>query len=116
MINSDSNLISRNTSIKRIYKLNKLSIHTNALNPMKFISLRNFEIEIVAMTAKIMNGDPHKCVGSVTSGGSESLLLAIKTYRDRLFHLNPDVKEPELIMCFSGHPAINKGIILKIKK
>ncbi|KAL4457090.1 hypothetical protein ABPG74_014728 [Tetrahymena malaccensis] len=92
-----------------VTKAHNLFIHTNALNPMKFISLRNFEIEIVAMTAKMMNGDPFKCVGSVTSGGSESLLLAVKTYRDRLHKINPEITEPELIMCVSGHPAINKA-------
>lgn len=92
-----------------VTKAHNLFIHTNALNPMKFVSLRNFEVEIVAMTASLMNGDPLTCVGSVTSGGSESLLLAIKTYRDRLIKLNENVTEPELIMCISGHPAINKA-------
>lgn len=92
-----------------VTKAHNIFIHTNSLNPMKFVSLRNFEVEIVAMTAKMMNGNIAECVGSVTSGGSESLLLAVKTYRDRLLHLNPTVTTPEVIMCVSGHPAINKA-------
>jgi len=76
---------------------------------MKFASLRNFEVEIVAMTAKLLHGDPLTCVGSVSSGGSESLLLAVKTYRDRLVKAHDDITQPEIIMCISAHPAINKA-------
>lgn len=67
-------------------------VHTNVLNPMKFISLRNMEVEVVAMTAKLLHGDEN-CVGSVSSGGSESILLACKTYRDYFRSTHPDCAE-----------------------
>jgi len=66
-------------------------IHTNALNPIRFISLKNMEVEVVAMTASMFNGNPCTCVGNITSGGTESLLLAVKTYRDYGIAKNPDI-------------------------
>lgn len=56
-------------------------VHTNVLNPLKYVSVRNMEIEVIAMSAKMFNGDS-TFSGNVTSGGSESILLAIKAYRD----------------------------------
>ena len=52
----------------------------NALNPMAFPSLRRMESEVVAMTLDLLHGPPGSA-GSMTSGGSESLLLAVKTAR-----------------------------------
>lgn len=87
----------------------QMFIHTNALNPIKFISLRNLEVEVVAMTASMFHGDPCTCVGNVTSGGTESLLLAVKTYRDYGINANPDISEPEMIMCETAHAALFKA-------
>ena len=71
-------------------------MHENALNPLVFPSLRQFEVETVAMVANMLNGDGN-CVGSVTSGGTESLLMAVKTYRDRARSLFPSIKHPEIV-------------------
>lgn len=71
-------------------------MHENALNPLVFPSLRQFEVETVAMVANMLNGDG-RCVGSVTSGGTESILMAVKTYRDRARHLFPGIKHPEIV-------------------
>lgn len=54
----------------------------NALNPMAFQSLRRFEHEVVRMTGQLLGGDG-RVVGTMTSGGTESCLLAVLTYRDR---------------------------------
>ncbi len=53
------------------------------------------------MAISLFNGDSN-CVGNVTSCGTESLLLAMKTYRE--FRGTGDV-----IMAVTGHPGINKG-------
>ena len=53
----------------------------NGLNPTAFPSLSKFENEIVAMAANLLGGDEH-VAGTMTSGGTESLLLAVKTARD----------------------------------
>lgn len=63
---------------------------------MVFPSLRLFEVEVVAMTAWMLNG-PEGVVGNITSGGTESILMAIKTYRDRARAVKPSIKQPEMV-------------------
>ena len=74
----------------------KAFLHENALNPLVFPSLRKFETETVSMVADMLHGDG-ECVGSVTSGGTESILTAVKTYRDRARKLFPSIKDPEIV-------------------
>ena len=71
-------------------------MHENALNPLVFPSLRRFETEIVAMVAHMLHGDGG-VVGNVTSGGTESILMSVKTYRDRARALYPHIREPEMV-------------------
>ncbi|XP_062520292.1 uncharacterized protein LOC134195300 isoform X2 [Corticium candelabrum] len=83
-------------------------MHENALNPMIFPALRKFENETVAMTASMLHGD-HNVVGLLTSGGSESILLAVKTYRDRARTLFPHITNPEIVAPITVHPAFVKA-------
>lgn len=53
----------------------------NGLNPTAFKSLKRFENDIIASVAGLLHGTPEVC-GVLTSGGTESCLLAVKTYRD----------------------------------
>ena len=76
----------------------------NALNPMAFPSLRRMETEIVGMALSMLNA-PEGAAGTMTSGGSESLLLAVKTARDA----RPDVVDPEMILPVTAHPALLKA-------
>lgn len=76
-------------------------MHSNALNPVLFNSLRVTENEVIRMSSSLFHGDEN-CVGNITSCGTESLLLAMKTYRDYR-------GSGEVIMCRTGHPGINKG-------
>ena len=80
----------------------------NGLNPTAFPSLRKFETEIVAMTASLLGGDENSA-GSVTSGGTESLLMAVKTARDWARKNRPEILEPEMILPVTGHPAFEKA-------
>ena len=80
----------------------------NGLNPTAFPSLRKFETEIVAMAASLLNGDENT-VGTVTSGGTESLLMVVKTARDWARKHRPDIQHPEMILPVSGHPAFEKA-------
>ena len=79
----------------------------NGLNPAAFPSLQKFETEILAMAASLL-GDEH-AVGTVTSGGTESLLMAVKTARDWARKHRPEIKQPEMIVPISGHPAFEKA-------
>jgi sphinganine-1-phosphate aldolase len=80
----------------------------NALSPLAFPSLRRFETEVVSMAIDLFNGD-RKCCGSMTSGGTESILMAIKTYRDWVRDQYPEIKHPEMVLPSSAHPAFDKG-------
>lgn len=80
----------------------------NALNPIAFPSLRRFEAEVVRMTAGMLNGDDN-VVGTMTSGGSESILMAVKTYRDRARDLHPEIKRPEMVLPVTAHAAFLKA-------
>jgi len=74
----------------------------NALNPMAFQSLKKFEYEVVRMTAGFLNGDKN-VVGLLTSGGTESCLLPVITYRELaeskrgLGGLKPEMIVPESV-------------------
>lgn len=81
--------------------------NTNALNPSAYPSLLRFENEIVRMCLNLLNGD-EKCVGTLTSGGTESVLMAVKTYRDRARDLF-GITQPEIILPITAHPAFEKG-------
>jgi sphinganine-1-phosphate aldolase len=80
----------------------------NGLNPTAFPSLRRFETEVVAMTAALLGGDEN-VVGTMTSGGTESDLMAVKTARDWARSHQPHIQEPELVMPVTGHPAFDKA-------
>ncbi|MFX1407433.1 MAG: pyridoxal phosphate-dependent decarboxylase family protein [Promethearchaeota archaeon] len=80
----------------------------NALSPMAFPSLQKFEAEVVSMTIDLLGGDRKAC-GSMTSGGTESILLAVKTYRDWARDKFPEIKEPEMILASSAHPCFEKA-------
>src|SRR5215813_4783231 len=65
---------------------------TNALLPSLFPSLAQFEREVIDMTAHLLHGDA--ATGSITSGGSESILMGVKSARDRARVLHPEISAP----------------------
>ncbi len=95
------------------------SIHSQT-NPLHFDlwgSIVKFENEIISMCAELVNG-PEGICGSVTNGGTESILLAVKTYRDWA-KKELKIKNPEMIVPSTAHPAFDKAshyFNVKIKK
>jgi sphinganine-1-phosphate aldolase len=75
----------------------------NGLNPTAFQSLKRFETEIISAAASLFHGPPETC-GVVTSGGTESCLLAVKTYRD-MARTKRGVRRPEMVLTPSAHVA-----------
>lgn len=80
----------------------------NALNPSLFASLRRFENETVQMLSDLLNGGSD-AAGSFTSGGTESILMAVKTARDKALADNPDITSPTIVIPISAHPAFLKA-------
>jgi sphinganine-1-phosphate aldolase len=85
-----------------------LFMSENGLNPGAFPSLRKFESEVVAMVAGLLNGNENT-VGNMTTGGTESIMMAVKTARDYAHSRFPDLKDPEIVMPLSAHPAFDKA-------
>jgi glutamate/tyrosine decarboxylase-like PLP-dependent enzyme len=80
----------------------------NGLNPTAFPSLKKFETEVVSMVASLLNGDAD-VVGNLTTGGTESLLMAVKTARNYTRAARPEIKTPEVVLPMSAHPAFEKA-------
>ncbi len=82
-------------------------LSANGLNPMAFKSLKRLETEVVRMTANLLNGGPD-AAGVMTSGGTESCLLAVKTYRD-MGRAEKRIRRPEMVVPETAHVAWEKG-------
>lgn len=92
--------------LNRVYALNSQS---NPLHSDVFPSTSKFEAEIVSMTAHLMGADEAaESSGTVSSGGTESILLAMKTYRDYARDAR-GIREPEMVVPVSAHAAFDKA-------
>lgn len=80
----------------------------NGLDPTTFGSVAVLERDLVAFGREVLHGD-HEIVGSVTSGGTESCLLAVKSARDRFLASGPAAGPPRLVMPTTAHPAFRKA-------
>ncbi|HVV81957.1 MAG TPA: aminotransferase class V-fold PLP-dependent enzyme [Kofleriaceae bacterium] len=80
----------------------------NLLNPMAFRSLRRMESDLTQMAASLFHG-PESAVGAVTSGGTESILVAVAAYRDRARRARPWIRRPEIACARTIHPAFDKA-------
>ncbi|KAL3500995.1 hypothetical protein ACH5RR_035444 [Cinchona calisaya] len=86
--------------------------HTNPLHLDVFPSVVRFEAEVVAMTAALL-GSKEKAsggqiCGNMTSGGTESILLAVKSSRDYM-KAKKGITKPEMIIPVSAHSAYDKA-------
>lgn len=86
----------------------------SASNPLHFDvypSLRQMEAEVISMVASMLGGGPSgnsSVCGAMTSGGTESILLAVKASRDYMaFHRG--ITKPEILMATSAHAAYWKA-------
>ncbi|RDX92817.1 Sphingosine-1-phosphate lyase, partial [Mucuna pruriens] len=86
--------------------------HTNPLHLDVFKSVAHFEAEVVAMTAALLGSKEKssggQICGNMTSGGTESILLAVKTSRDYM-KSKKGITRPEMIIPESGHSAYDKA-------
>lgn len=81
-------------------------LHENYLNPFAFPSLLKMEKEVVAMAADLL-GLPD-AAGKLTSGGTESIFLAVQVARERARDAN-GIAEPQLVTATTAHPAFAKA-------
>jgi sphinganine-1-phosphate aldolase len=102
--------------IKFADKVYSMFSQTNPLHADIWPSMGKFESEIISMTAHMLGvnkgTDKQKkwskqVCGTISSGGTESILLAMKVYRDRGY--DKKITEPEIIVPESAHAAFDKA-------
>ncbi|WVQ62492.1 uncharacterized protein L199_000632 [Kwoniella botswanensis] len=79
---------------------------SNPLHPDVFPGVRKMESEVVSMVLNLFNGPSG--AGTTTSGGTESILMAVKTYRDWARDTK-GITRPEMIIPSSAHAAFWKA-------
>lgn len=106
----------------------ELTQSLNGLDPTAFPSIAAMERDVLRFARKMLHGDPAQqrsnglwlagpVVGSVTSGGTESCLLAVKTARDVWREANPERaamlaragKKPRIVTSSLVHAAFQKA-------
>mmetsp|Transcript_10547 Transcript_10547/g.25815 ORF Transcript_10547/g.25815 Transcript_10547/m.25815 type:complete len:574 (+) Transcript_10547:133-1854(+) len=86
--------------------------HSNPLHADAFPAVVRMEVEVVSMTAELLGGgargaNPNVC-GLMTSGGTESILTALRASRDYM-RATRGISKPEMIVCVSAHAAVYKA-------
>ena len=79
----------------------------NALSTDAFPSLKQIQAEVVAMAGVWLGATPSSA-GFMTSGGTESILMAVKAARDRLL-AERQIRQPNMVMPTSAHAAFAKA-------
>ena len=80
---------------------------TNALNPAVFPSLKKMENEVVRIAADLLHGDENVS-GCMTSGGTESIFMAVKAAKEWA-KKNKHTKNPLMLVAATAHPAFCKA-------
>ncbi len=94
--------------LNEVYAINS---QANPLHPELWPSAVKYEAEIVAMTAAMLGGGEgglESVCGTVSSGGTESILLSMRTYRDQAV-AERGIDEPEIVVPVSAHAAFDKA-------
>ncbi|XP_058061230.1 sphingosine-1-phosphate lyase [Anopheles bellator] len=91
--------------------------YTNPLHPDVFPGVCKMEAEVVRMTATLFHGGPETC-GTMTTGGTESIMMACKAYRDYARELR-GITKPNMVLSVTAHSGFDKaakylGIFTKV--
>ena len=95
--------------IEFLNEVYSLQSQSNPLHLDVWPSGMKFEAEVIAMTAGMLGSDAaadagDDIVGTVTSGGTESIIMAMKSYRDRA-----GIAKPQMVIPDSAHVAFDKA-------
>lgn len=78
-------------------------IHENALNPFRYETLLRMETEVISMATALVGAG----CGSMSSGGTESIFLAVMTARE--WARARGIAEPKVVTTNTAHPAFAKA-------
>jgi len=80
----------------------------NALYVNMYPSIGRLEREVVASAKELLRADDD-AAGNITSGGTESIFMAVKTARDWARENRSQIKNPEIVLPVTAHPAFLKA-------
>ncbi len=80
----------------------------NGLDPTVFPSMLKLETDVVRAMIDLLRGDSN-AVGHLTTGGTESIMLAVKTARDKAHAEHPEITQPEMVLPRTAHAAFHKA-------
>ena len=83
-------------------------LNESGLDPTTFPSAMRLEREVVRMIITLVRGESN-VVGNMTSGGTESILLAMKSARDWARATRPEITAPEMVLPRTAHPSFHKA-------
>ena len=87
----------------------QMYINHNALfAPDLFPSLVRYERELIDALLEMLTA-PEGAGGSVTSGGTESIVVAVKAAKAWARDHRPSATEPEIVVPRAAHPAFDKA-------
>ncbi|RWS04604.1 sphingosine-1-phosphate lyase 1-like isoform X3, partial [Dinothrombium tinctorium] len=110
---ADCNNEERNSLLTKVFDITS---YTNPLHADIFPGIRKMEAEVVRISLTLFHGDKKSC-GTVTTGGTESILLVCKAYRDYARYVK-GICDPEMIVPVTAHAAFDKAsqmLSMKIK-
>lgn len=85
-----------------------LFMSENGLGPAAFPSLARMEAEVVGYGLSLLNA-PEGAAGSITSGGTDSITMAVKAARDHARKVRGVTGPLNLVLPRSAHPAFDKA-------
>lgn len=84
-------------------------LNRNAMDYHAFPSTLRLENEVVSMIGSLLDGDDN-VAGNFTTGGTESILIAVRAARDLfLEQKGKEIRDPEIIIPVTAHPAFRKA-------
>jgi len=99
-----------NDHIDFLNKIYAIASQSNPLHSDLWPSASKYESEIISMTANMLGArvSQSNICGCVTSGGTESILLAMKSYRDYARD-KKGIRKPEMVVPVTAHAAFDKA-------
>ncbi len=85
------------------HEIASMFLHENALNPFRYRTLLRMEGEVLDMACSLFGAT----TGSLSSGGTESIFLAVQTARDHARARG--VTAPQVVAAITAHPAFAKA-------
>jgi sphinganine-1-phosphate aldolase len=85
-----------------------LFMSENGLGPAAFPSLKRMEEEVVGFGLSLLHG-PEEAAGVITSGGTDSITMAVKAARDYARKVRGATGPLNIVLPRSAHPAFDKA-------